>query len=175
MSRRSSTCRRQTKRTSRQPRCVRNSKGHPSGSVQLEEQLASKSSESPLPAATTDQVLDLDSLSARKQQADETAATLTNQLQQIATEIERRAARRPQLAELQTQLEKQLEDLPSQLVAPAPEGEHPEVTAVRLLRLRCRQHRLSSELALAGAGEPNLRGDSASLDAATGPRCTRGA
>ena len=73
----------------------------------------------------------------------------TNQLQQIATEIAQRTARRPQLAELQTQLAKQLEDLPSQLVAPAPEGEHPEVTAARLLRLRCRQHRLSSELALA--------------------------
>ncbi|MFO1095446.1 MAG: hypothetical protein U0992_19390 [Planctomycetaceae bacterium] len=90
----------------------------------------------------------VEGLSARLKEAEGASEAAEQHLQEIKAEIDRRTARRPQLGDLKSQAEQQLQETTQALAAPAPEGEHARVTAARLLRLQIRQLRLRRELAL---------------------------
>lgn len=80
--------------------------------------------------------------------AEETLSAATQRLTTIGAEVDRRAARRPQLADLRTQTMQQATEVAAQLASPAPEGERPVVAAIRLIRFHARRQRLERELAL---------------------------
>lgn len=113
--------------------------------AELEQQLANPQPQAPAAAAP---LTGVEALSSQLKAAQADAATRREQAEQIKAEIERRALLRPKLGEVRTQTEQQLEETRLSLTAPPPDAEHPRITAVRLLRLECKEHRLRRELAL---------------------------
>ncbi|MGB4710597.1 MAG: mechanosensitive ion channel domain-containing protein [Fuerstiella sp.] len=113
--------------------------------IELQERLGKpmKTEAAPPDAAS---VTELEQMVARLKAAELAAATARKNLSEITTEIDRRAARRQQLAELRAQTDQQLQEVGQQLAAPTPEGEIPDVTTVRTLRLQSRQLRLKREI-----------------------------
>jgi potassium efflux system protein len=92
--------------------------------------------------------LSLEEIAARQKEAETQLASARERLQRITAEIERRAARRPQLAEIRGQTQQALTEAQSQFQAANPEGELPVLTEARRLRLRLRLYRLQRELVL---------------------------
>ncbi|MBL8849892.1 MAG: mechanosensitive ion channel, partial [Planctomycetaceae bacterium] len=91
---------------------------------------------------------DVDVLNAKLKEAETQSAAVRQRQQEIKAEIERRNARRPQLADLRSQGEQQLQQATQELSASSPADEHPRVRAVRQMRLQTKQHRLTRELVL---------------------------
>ncbi len=108
--------------------------------------------ETPLPAdvapAGAGSDLDQEALNSHLKESESAAASAHQRLQEITEEIERRSVRRPQLADLTEQVQQQLPEVAQQLSAPPPDGERPQVGAIRTIRLQSRQHRLRRELTL---------------------------
>lgn len=98
--------------------------------------------------ANAGQGLNLDALTARLKEAESAAATISQKVQETTAEVDRRTARRPQLAELRNQATQQLEETGQLLLVPAPEGELPQLSEIKLIRLQSRQLRQRREIAL---------------------------
>ncbi len=90
----------------------------------------------------------LDALTAQLKESESAAAALRQKVHETTAEVELRAARRPQLADLRNQANQQLAEVGQTLLAPAPEGELPQVTQIKTIRLQTRQLRLRREIAL---------------------------
>ncbi len=121
--------------------------GAPQRVIELQQRLGTPLKEDAIPANASD-VIGLDALAMRLKET-ETAATAARQNNQdTAAEVERRAVRRSQLTDLRAQANQQLAEVGQLLLAPNPDDEHPQVTAIRIIRLQSRQLRLRRELTL---------------------------
>ncbi|WP_417848415.1 mechanosensitive ion channel domain-containing protein [Thalassoglobus sp.] len=121
--------------------------GSPQRVMALEKILENRKTEPKFSEINFDDVTELDQLTKRWQDAEERVNDLEDELQKLTLERDRRNTRRPQLSELRTQLEQQLEETTAKVAAPPPEEERPELTTIRQTRLQTRLHRLRREIA----------------------------
>jgi potassium efflux system protein len=121
--------------------------GAPQRVAELQQRLGTPLKEDVVPE-NADRTKDLDALTNQLKESEDAASTLRQKNQEITAEAERRAARRPQLAELRNTANQQLQEVGQSLLMPAPEGELAQVTAIRMIRLQSRQLRLRREIAL---------------------------
>lgn len=121
--------------------------GAPQRITEFQQRLGTPLKEDAVPEnATTNESLDL--LNVRLKEAESAAAALRLKVQETTAELERRAARRPQLAELRNQANQQLAEVGQLLLTPPPEGELPQITQIKMIRLQSRQLRLRREITL---------------------------
>ena len=97
------------------------------------------------PATSGADSVSLDAAQALLKEHEELLQAAKSRLQQIASEIERRAGRRPQLGDLRRLAAKELEDANAAIAASPPESEPAAVVEVRLIRLNVRRYRFERE------------------------------
>jgi small-conductance mechanosensitive channel len=116
--------------------------------MQLGKEALEKAVPMPIPLDAVPGLRAKDQLETRLAETTAALSSAEKRFSDSKNEIERRAQRSAQIADLETENKRQLTETAAQLAGPDPEGEKPEIRTARLIRMRARQHRFQQEAAL---------------------------